>query len=56
MVCLRAATKYAALSKKNSLGEPSRTISLRVAVKLFSVVRFWVIFRWIARVVKQVKR
>ena len=47
MICLRAATKYAALSEIISLGEPRRAMNLRNAV---------IVSRWIARVAEKVKR
>ena len=55
MICLRAATKYAALSERNSLEEPRRAMNLQIAIKQFYVVRLSVVSRWIARFVKQVK-
>ena len=45
MICLRAATKCAALSERKSLGDPSRDIDLRIAFKQFSVVKLSVVSR-----------
>ena len=56
MNCSRAARKSAALTKRIGIVEPRRVMILGTAVKQFSVVRLSVVSRWIARVVKQVKR